>query len=164
MFGEEIGAITVFANRGTEGYCKSFFDKDWNRVDEGGCFGAERSAEHKYGKTPICGVVERPPFYLELEKAAKVLGKGLGVYMRIDFMVDYVNGEVYLGEVSPWPDGGSSHCYSVGGDSCHLSRMWKGLEGGPGSVKPGWVEEFEEEEDKCKFVMEFNEKMKKGWR
>ena len=156
MFGSEVGAIQVYANRGTAGYCKSTFDKEWNRVDENGCFGTERKQEHKYGITAICGIVERPTFHEELERAAKVLGAGLGVFMRIDFMVDHVTGDVFLGEVSPWPDGGSSHCYSVGGDSCHLSRMWKGLEGGPGSDKPEWVEEFEEEQDKCKFVMDHN--------
>ena len=135
---------------------------DWSRVDDFGCFYEEERFKPKLGSGRLCNEVPKPEALPYLTEAAKLYGKNLGVFYRVDLFVHPFTKEVVLGEFTPWPFGGNFHCHATlgseyGYDGCALGREWAtettiGLkegydgppvfEGGPGAPAPEWFEEF----------------------
>ena len=92
---------------------QGFYDEKWNKIP--------------LEIWPIRKEVDKflKPTQLDnMSKAAKKLGKALGMYMRIDFYAS--KDAFYLGEFTPTPDGGKG--YSDEGDK-FLGSFWKGEEG-----------------------------------
>ena len=72
------------------------------------------------GQNPI----EKPDCWDEMVEAVRIIGKSLGIYMRID-MFPTSRGAVF-GEFTPTPHGGNG--YSIYADQ-YLGSFWKGEEG-----------------------------------
>lgn len=160
-FNGQVANIRVVRNRGTERNCMAFYDENWNRHDEFGCF---RYAYNKpkgnkmdpsTGCYPItvgaandtrrfCSDIPPPKSFPKMLEMAKRLSKRIGVFMRIDLFED-ADGEVVLGEYTPFCSYGGYSCAArvVDGcvDSCFLGRAWKEnslVEGEPYEYKEGW--------------------------
>jgi glycosyltransferase involved in cell wall biosynthesis len=115
MFGEKIAAIQVIdrSSKIKKEQVQGFYDEKWNKIP--------------LDIWPIRKEVDKflKPTQLDnMSKAAKKLGKALGMYMRIDFYAS--KNAFYLGEFTPTPDGGKG--YSAEGDK-FLGSFWKGEEG-----------------------------------
>ena len=115
MFGEIIAAIQVIdrSSKIKKEQAQGFYDEKWNKIP--------------LDILPIRKEVDKflKPTQLDnMSKAAKKLGKALGMFMRIDFYAS--KNAFYLGEFTPTPEGGKG--YSVEGDK-FLGSFWKGEEG-----------------------------------
>jgi len=160
-FNGKVENIRVIRNRGTERFCMAFYDEHWNRHDEFGCF---KYAEDKpkgnktdpqAGCYPVkvgaanntrrfCSNVPPPKNFPKMLETAKRLSKRIGVFMRID-MFENADGEVVLGEFTPFSSYGGYHCSAkvVDGcvDSCFLGKAWKEnslTKGESYQFKAGW--------------------------
>jgi hypothetical protein len=152
-------------------------DPGWNRLDNFGCF-VPSGMQMEYGDCSAIdfvagmgnvGPVERdlnlcsdeniptPPRGIvdDLFRIATLLSKRIGLFMRIDMIVN--NNSVYIQEFSPNPMGGMRHCvarkHSSGCvDSCVLGKFWKASCGnssiavsqneGPRTVLPSVLSDF----------------------
>jgi hypothetical protein len=168
MFGERAMSIHVAYNRGQPTACFSYHAMDWSRVDDFGCFHDKEKRKPFYD--PLCSDVPKPDLLPHLIEAAKLYGKHLGVFYRVDLFVHPATNQVVLGEFTPWPFAGGYHCHATfdsktGYDGCALGREWAvettiGLkedytgppvfEGGPGAPAPEWLQEF--------YAMNFNQR------
>jgi len=96
------------------------------------------------------------------------LGEGLGIFYRID-LFRAKNGEIILGEFTPWPANGKFHCsgnfmeknqididynhnqfdqvdlkdWNENFSACRLGELWRkgGVDGGPGNAMPDWLKD-----------------------
>ena len=119
MFGEEIAAILVIdrPSMNKREHTQCFYDENWEHIT--------------FGIRPSLREVDKfnqPKFFDEMRIAAKILGKELGIFMRIDFYT--TKDGFYFGEFTPTPDGGKG--YSEEGNR-YLGTFWKGEEGVLGS-------------------------------
>mmetsp|Transcript_2371 Transcript_2371/g.5501 ORF Transcript_2371/g.5501 Transcript_2371/m.5501 type:complete len:335 (-) Transcript_2371:138-1142(-) len=158
----EVGSIIYTTNRGSNCECFAELDTNWNRLDVNGCFrpSGQSAKEGQCGRIDfesgtlqtmkdldLCGTTPDKPENLDAVIAvAKEISAQIGVYMRVDMMVD-AKGEVMLGEYTPGHTNGRVHCSSkpdASGciDSCFLGRMWSAssgadmLNGGTGVSTP----------------------------
>jgi len=160
-FNGNIVNIRVVRNRGTERHCLAFYDEDWNRHDQFGCFLHEKQkprgnkADPTTGCYPVqkavadnkrrfCSDVPPPSSYKKMLTIAKRLSKRIGVFMRID-MFENADGQVVLGKFTPFSSFGNYQCAAkvVDGciDSCFLGRTWKEsslVDGMPYEYQEGW--------------------------
>lgn len=142
-FNGKVENIRVIRNRGSERSCMAFYDEHWNRHDAFGCFfyahGKPNGKDPQTGCYPIqvgaenntrqfCSDVPPPKTFPKMLETAKRLSERIGVFMRID-MFENADGEVVLGEFTPFSAFGGYHCAAkvVDGcvDSCFLGRAWK---------------------------------------
>jgi hypothetical protein len=182
--GEKILSIHAAFNRGHSSACFAFFDVNWNRLDfYGGFFddgGPEAPGTVKAPKhESLCGYVPKPALLPQLIDAAKLFGKSLGIFYRVDLYIHPVTSAIVLGEFTPWPWAGGQYFWSrfdetTGFDQCAPGREWLtettiGLregydgppvfEGGIGAVKPHWVDAFVSMNfsEKCANAVKFSE-------
>jgi hypothetical protein len=144
-FNGRIANIRVIRNRGTERSCMAFYDENWNRHDQFGCFRLAQNkpkgnktdpatgcASLQYGyandSRRFCSDLPPPKSFPKMLETAKRLSERIGIFMRID-MFENADGEVVLGEFTPFSAFGVYHCAAkvVDGciDSCFLGRLWK---------------------------------------
>ena len=115
MFGENVATIMVVDRPSLvkKEQSRCYYDEDWKRIPINMMSSWKENDRFK-----------KPKFFDEMLGAAKVLGKELGIFMRIDFYTTE-NG-YYFGEFTPTPDGGKG--YSEQGNR-YLGSFWKGDEG-----------------------------------
>jgi hypothetical protein len=148
----EVVAIDIITGRGADCPCYAVVDKDWNRLDQFGCFepGGVGSVETN-GCTAIdfitgkrrAGPVKKDLYVCdddsipsdldeclkqEMLDIALDAGSRIGVYIRVDMFV--VGGKVFVQEYTTNHMNGLRHCASkfdpLTGciDSCFIGRAW----------------------------------------
>ena len=141
-FNGKVANIRVIRNRGTERFCMAFYDEEWNRHYQFGCFrhainkpkgnktDPATGLQHGYFNDirRFCSDLPPPKSFPKMLETAKRLSERIGIFMRID-MFENADGEVVLGEFTPFSAYGVYHCAAkvVDGciDSCFLGRLWK---------------------------------------
>ena len=174
MFAGKVGGLSLTTNKGLgERVCRAWFDKDFRRVDEYGCFLTEGNTNKRKGqdKVHLCSAVAKPPQFEEMVAVAEKLGASLGTFMRVDLFIAS-DGGVVLGEMTPNPFGGKMHCIGMPTgnpkdpvDGCVMGKMWKDMESElhfsevePPAVLDGWTDLNTRQ--RCERVKEYAVKIK----
>jgi len=146
-------------------------------LDMWGCFN-RADVDDVFSRYNACNDdCPKPPHFEDMVKVAKKLGKALKVFMRVDLFIDS-EGDVVLGEFTPWPMNGKYHC--VAGhwkddehfefDNCYLAKLWNRWEnridgGDVGEEVPKWLEEFlgyETEQERCQMAVDVHSGKRKA--
>lgn len=178
MFGEKPSHIFVIYDRGRSNECFAAHAMDWSRVDAFGCFASDEKKIPTSGIV-LCNDVPKPKLLPRLIEAAKLYGKYMGIFYRVDLFIHPFTKNIVLGEFTPWPCSAQWSCHATfdserGYDACALGREWatettvglkKGyvgppvFEGGPGAPVPDWLKEFKTMSfrQRCARVREYSE-------
>jgi hypothetical protein len=152
VFDGEIGSINIVHNRGGSCACWAEVDKDWNRLDQWGCFtpsGTElepdgechaidfntgRNKAYPMKGLDLCGEIEKPADCLiaDIVAVAQDVSKRIGAYVRVDMFVAQ-NNEIIVQEYTTNHMAGLRHCSArmENGcvNSCFLGEMWQAAGG-----------------------------------
>jgi hypothetical protein len=192
MFNGQVGGVYIMAHRGTSKGCTLCVDEDFNRTDrwhfdnkiretevvQNNDFGLFR-LEANYTKEPCpekgsfgncnCGDYQKPKQWEEMVAVAKLLSKRIGIYMRVDMFIN-AQGEVVLGEFTPFHTAGNYHCAGKTNaqagtvDGCWLGKLWRdhsegksSMEGGPITVEPDYLKGWSglKHSQKCEVALAF---------
>lgn len=110
-FGETIGTVASIEGRKTADGCMAWLDEAFGRTDYYGCIctpikGRDTDCRYRHCNTDR---PRRPAQWPALVRTARLLGRAIGIHMRVDLFAG-ADGVPVLNEFTPWHTNGRAHC------------------------------------------------------
>ncbi len=106
VFSGRVEFIQIFRGRETDVRWRGYFDRNWKWLDIQKWLGWATSVDRARNSLLHAAV---PKGLDTMIKASEEIGRNLD-HIRVDFYD--IDGEVYLGEMTPYPDSGFAYCFS----------------------------------------------------